>query len=460
MRASWKGTLPIRLSATCVHAGLATRHAGRRRYDARSVHGPGRRSRRLSQLRAVDSTRRASFRPGTRVPARQSAGASSRAHAARRHWRHTAAGRGRRRTWIRWHGRAGRQVSRRTLPRLGAWQDADARAVSRGRSSRAATSSSRCISSRRADPSPCRRPSVCISRTRHRTTTPVMLRLGSKTLDIPAGSSTYEVIDGFKLPVDVLALSVYPHAHYLAKEMSVVARLPERQHGDAVADSELELQLAGRIHLRAAGGPVPSGTTIEMRYRYDNTSENPHNPFDAAAPRPVRIRHARRDGRASGAGAAAHRRRIRAASRPGGPQEPAHGCRGRGEADRRRSRRCRDEECAGRRVHAARSRRRRNRADRGVTRVRIPSCRWPTTILASSRWASSGCPRRSPGSSGRLRRGPTMRRRTTTSVSRWSRTVARRTPKSHYRAALAVSPQSCGRAQQPGTAAAGARSRH
>ena len=57
-------------------------------------------------------------------------------------------------------------------------------------------------------------------------TTPIMLRLGSKTIDIPADSRDYEVIDRFTLPVDVQALGIYPHAHYLGKEMLVLARRP------------------------------------------------------------------------------------------------------------------------------------------------------------------------------------------------------------------------------------------
>src|SRR5207253_8000079 len=44
------------------------------------------------------------------------------------------------------------------------------------------------------------------------TRVPFMFKLGSKTIDIPAGETTYTVSDRYVLPVDVDVISVYPHA--------------------------------------------------------------------------------------------------------------------------------------------------------------------------------------------------------------------------------------------------------
>ena len=107
--------------------------------------------------------------------------------------------------------------------------------------------------------------------------TPLMLRLGTKTIDIPAGESHYEITDRFEIPVDVTALSVYPHAHYLAKEMFVRAIMPNGKSTTLLHipnwnfNWQDEYQYAQPIAL-------PRGTTIEMHYRYDNSPENPHNP--------------------------------------------------------------------------------------------------------------------------------------------------------------------------------------
>ena len=57
--------------------------------------------------------------------------------------------------------------------------------------------------------------------------TPAMLRLGSQGIDIPAGERNYTISDSYVLPVDVEVLAVQPHAHYRAREIKGVARLPD-----------------------------------------------------------------------------------------------------------------------------------------------------------------------------------------------------------------------------------------
>ena len=59
------------------------------------------------------------------------------------------------------------------------------------------------------------------------TRVPVMIRLGSKSIDIPAGEAAYAITDPYELPADVDVLTVYPHAHYLAKDMKAFATLPD-----------------------------------------------------------------------------------------------------------------------------------------------------------------------------------------------------------------------------------------
>ena len=56
---------------------------------------------------------------------------------------------------------------------------------------------------------------------------PVTLKMGSQAIDIPAGVRDYAITDTFVLPADVDLLSVYPHAHFLGKEMHVRALLPD-----------------------------------------------------------------------------------------------------------------------------------------------------------------------------------------------------------------------------------------
>jgi Flp pilus assembly protein TadD len=114
--------------------------------------------------------------------------------------------------------------------------------------------------------------------------TPVTVKMSSKVIDIPAGQSDYVVTDTYELPVAVDLMGVYPHAHYLGKEMRVTAALP----GGAVK-SLLHIK-EWNFHWQqdyryAAPIALPVGTKVTMRYTYDNSDdnlENPHHP-------PVRV---------------------------------------------------------------------------------------------------------------------------------------------------------------------------
>jgi len=114
---------------------------------------------------------------------------------------------------------------------------------------------------------------------------PLTLKMGSKLIDIPPGQSDYVVTDTYELPVPFDLLSVYPHAHYLGKEMRVTAELP-----GGVVKTLLYIK-QWSFHWQqdyrfAEPIALPAGTKLTMRYTYDNSEangENPHHP-------PVRVR--------------------------------------------------------------------------------------------------------------------------------------------------------------------------
>jgi hypothetical protein len=101
--------------------------------------------------------------------------------------------------------------------------------------------------------------------------------LGSNAIDIPAGERAYKVTDRFTTPVDVDALAITPHAHYICREMVGRAILPDgsRRTLLRIADWNFNWQ---QQYTYAAPVRLPAGTRIEMEFTYDNSAGNPRNP--------------------------------------------------------------------------------------------------------------------------------------------------------------------------------------
>jgi tetratricopeptide (TPR) repeat protein len=96
-------------------------------------------------------------------------------------------------------------------------------------------------------------------------------------LDIPAGDSNFLVTDQFTLPEDVQLLAIYPHAHYLCRDMLALARFSDGSEKALIHIPHWNLNWQAVFRL-AQPEPLPRGTTIVMRYRYDNSGDNISNP--------------------------------------------------------------------------------------------------------------------------------------------------------------------------------------
>ena len=108
------------------------------------------------------------------------------------------------------------------------------------------------------------------------TRTPIVVKLESKAIDIPAGDANYVIEDRYVLPADVDAVSVYPHAHYLAKEMRGTATFPDGSTRDLIWIRRWDVRWQDQYRYRS---PVflPKGTALAMRFTYDNSADNPNN---------------------------------------------------------------------------------------------------------------------------------------------------------------------------------------
>jgi Flp pilus assembly protein TadD len=104
-------------------------------------------------------------------------------------------------------------------------------------------------------------------------------------LDIPAGEPRFTVSDHLMLPVDVDVLAIYPHAHYLGKQMDAWATLPNgtRKWLIKIPDWDLNWQ---SVYTYREPVSLPKGSNIEMRISFDNSTANPRNPSNP----PKRVR--------------------------------------------------------------------------------------------------------------------------------------------------------------------------
>jgi tetratricopeptide (TPR) repeat protein/mono/diheme cytochrome c family protein len=117
------------------------------------------------------------------------------------------------------------------------------------------------------------------------TRTPISVKLEAHGIAIPVGEPDYVVEDSYVLPVDVEAVSIYPHAHYLGKEMRGTATLPDGSRKDLLWIRRWDFRWQDRYRYQT---PVflPQGTRLSMQFTYDNSAANPNNRHDP----PQRVR--------------------------------------------------------------------------------------------------------------------------------------------------------------------------
>lgn len=122
-------------------------------------------------------------------------------------------------------------------------------------------------------------PSIGLYFTSHPATKfPMLLQLENDgKLDIPAGDKNFLVSDDFTLPVDVELLAIYPHAHYLGRDIQAFATLPDGTKKILIHIPHWNLNWQA-VYRYAEPVRLPKGTTVSLRYVYDNSAENPLNP--------------------------------------------------------------------------------------------------------------------------------------------------------------------------------------
>jgi len=109
---------------------------------------------------------------------------------------------------------------------------------------------------------------------------PILLQLeNDRLLDIPAGEKHFVVTDEFTLPVDVDLLAIYPHAHYLGKDLQAIAKFPDGRSAMLIQIPDWNLNWQA-VYRYAQPVQLRKGTTISMNFVYDNSDANVRNPND------------------------------------------------------------------------------------------------------------------------------------------------------------------------------------
>jgi hypothetical protein len=99
---------------------------------------------------------------------------------------------------------------------------------------------------------------------------PMLLQIeNDAALDIPPGEKNFVVTDSLTLPVDVDLLAIYPHAHYLGKDMVALATLPDGTGKTLIHIKHWDLNWQA-VYRYAEPVFLPKGTVVAMKYSYDN----------------------------------------------------------------------------------------------------------------------------------------------------------------------------------------------
>jgi tetratricopeptide (TPR) repeat protein len=102
--------------------------------------------------------------------------------------------------------------------------------------------------------------------------------LDIRRIDIPAGEREHVLEESYEIPVPVSLINVYPHAHYIGKRMLAWAVLPDGTERPLLRIENWDFSWQDQYYY-AEQIDLPAGTTLATSISYDNSEDNPNNPF-------------------------------------------------------------------------------------------------------------------------------------------------------------------------------------
>ncbi len=103
------------------------------------------------------------------------------------------------------------------------------------------------------------------------------IQVSTYAIDIPPGQQDYKVRSFSYVPFDAEVLSIFPHAHYLARAMKASATLPDGKVIPLLSISDWDFNWQEE-YWYSVPPRLPQGTRVEMEFSFDNSAGNPQNP--------------------------------------------------------------------------------------------------------------------------------------------------------------------------------------
>ncbi len=103
-------------------------------------------------------------------------------------------------------------------------------------------------------------------------------------IDIDAGDANYLLHDEYVLPIDIVGFEIGGHGHYICRKMTMTATPPGGKPIELLRIDDWDLDWQDQ-YLFKTPVPLSKGTKLKVDIVYDNSAENPENPF--SPPRPI-----------------------------------------------------------------------------------------------------------------------------------------------------------------------------
>jgi len=97
-------------------------------------------------------------------------------------------------------------------------------------------------------------------------------------IDIAPGEKNFQIQDQYTIPADVEAVCISGHAHYICETMKMTATYPEGKVEDLLNIPDWDLDWQDTYYFQDHI-VLPRGTILTTTIKYNNSDDNPDNPF-------------------------------------------------------------------------------------------------------------------------------------------------------------------------------------